>query len=176
MTATAAPKIFQLPLTKRQEGHRIVSLKEAARLRGVSVDTLKRNHADKIIRLSQRRVGMRVRDALALDEGAGDVDAAWRKKAAHSLTIDGELWAAVEWSEKRQRWCMEDAEGRCLKHLSCIHGDAPDRDAASAKAEAMIRDGRMPDPETARKNLAEGQETPSREAGAAAGANPQARA
>ncbi len=24
------------------------------------------------------------------------------------LTIDGELWASVEWSEKRQRWCIED--------------------------------------------------------------------
>lgn len=48
------------------ERERIVSLPEAARLRGCSIDTLKRNDANKIIRLSPRRVGMRVRDALNL--------------------------------------------------------------------------------------------------------------
>lgn len=48
------------------ELQRIVDLKEASRLSGMSVDTLKRNHPDKIIRLSERRVGMRVGDALML--------------------------------------------------------------------------------------------------------------
>jgi len=45
---------------------RIVPLVEAARLAGVSVDTLQRHHADKVVRVSERRVGMRVRDALML--------------------------------------------------------------------------------------------------------------
>jgi hypothetical protein len=48
------------------ELHRIVDLKEAVRLSGMSLDTLKRRHADKIIQLSPRRRGMRVRDALQL--------------------------------------------------------------------------------------------------------------
>jgi hypothetical protein len=47
------------------ERERIVSLAEAARLRGVSEDTLRRHNSDKIIQLSPRRQGMRVRDALA---------------------------------------------------------------------------------------------------------------
>jgi len=50
---------------------RVVTLREAAQLAGVSEDTLKRRRADKIIRLSPRRLGMRVRDAFLLgDESA----------------------------------------------------------------------------------------------------------
>jgi hypothetical protein len=48
------------------ELHRIVSLQEAAKLKSISVDTLKRRHADKIIVISPRRRGMRLRDALGL--------------------------------------------------------------------------------------------------------------
>jgi hypothetical protein len=44
----------------------IVPLKEAARLRGVSEDTLVRTDPEKIIKLSPRRSGMRVGDALML--------------------------------------------------------------------------------------------------------------
>jgi hypothetical protein len=47
---------------------RIVPLAEAARLRGVSEDTLRRHNSDKIIQLSPRRQGMRVRDALAIEK------------------------------------------------------------------------------------------------------------
>jgi hypothetical protein len=46
------------------ELERIVSLQRAAELQGLSVDTIKRRQADKIIRLSPRRCGMRLRDAL----------------------------------------------------------------------------------------------------------------
>jgi hypothetical protein len=67
------------------------------------------------------------------------------------LTIDGELWAAVEWSKKRQAWCIEDAEGRCLSHVSHIRGQASSKDEAVALAETMIRDGRMPSPEDAKE-------------------------
>jgi hypothetical protein len=49
------------------ELQRIAPLQEAARLAGVSIDTLKRRHRDKILQLSERRQGMRVRDALMLD-------------------------------------------------------------------------------------------------------------
>jgi hypothetical protein len=46
----------------------IVSMQKAAELSGVSVDTLQRRHPDKIIRLSPRREGMRLCDALMLTE------------------------------------------------------------------------------------------------------------
>jgi hypothetical protein len=48
------------------ELQRVVDLKEASRLAGLSVDTIKRHHSDKIIDLSPRRRGMRVGDALML--------------------------------------------------------------------------------------------------------------
>jgi hypothetical protein len=48
------------------ELQRIAPLREASHLSGVSQDTLKRHHSDKILRLSPRRLGMRVGDALQL--------------------------------------------------------------------------------------------------------------
>jgi hypothetical protein len=52
---------------------RIVTLREAAQLAGCSEDTLKRRHSAKIIRLSPRRLGMRIRDALFLaDDSSGE--------------------------------------------------------------------------------------------------------
>jgi hypothetical protein len=71
------------------------------------------------------------------------------------LYIDGVSWGAVEWSEKRKAFCIEDAEGRCLSHHSHIHGEDKDKAGAVALAEAMIRDGRMPTPEDARKSRRE---------------------
>ena len=50
------------------ELQRIVDLKEASRLSGLSVDSIKRHHSDKITDLSPRRVGMRLRDALMLTQ------------------------------------------------------------------------------------------------------------
>ena len=66
------------------------------------------------------------------------------------VAIDGEHWASVEWSEKRQRWCVEDSQGQCLKHTASIRGAAESKEEAVALAEAMVRDGRMPTPEQAR--------------------------
>jgi hypothetical protein len=43
------------------ESMRIISLPEAARLAGVSVDTLRRQHSDKILKMSEKRRGMRLR-------------------------------------------------------------------------------------------------------------------
>jgi len=48
------------------ELQRIVNLQEASRLSGMSPDTLKRRHSERIIQLSPRRLGMRVKDALQL--------------------------------------------------------------------------------------------------------------
>jgi hypothetical protein len=46
---------------------RILTLKEAATIMNVSIDTIKRNHKGKIIELSPRRRGMRLRHALMKD-------------------------------------------------------------------------------------------------------------
>ena len=52
----------------KTEQERIAPLTEAARLRGVSVDTLLRTDRERIIQLAPRRLGMRVKDALMLDD------------------------------------------------------------------------------------------------------------
>ena len=76
------------------------------------------------------RIGLRVR-------------VGWKYRAHHH---GGVLWAAVEWSETRQAWCIEDAEGHCLGHRDRIHGKEADKDATVMLPTAMIRDGRMPKP------------------------------
>ena len=48
------------------ELERIASLNEASMLAGLSIDGLRRYHSDKIIVLSPRRRGMRVKHALML--------------------------------------------------------------------------------------------------------------
>lgn len=58
--------VDDLPSVSPIELRRVVDLDEAARLTGLSKDTLKRHHRDKIRKLSPRRLGMRVGDALAL--------------------------------------------------------------------------------------------------------------
>jgi hypothetical protein len=47
---------------------RIVELDEASRLSGLSRDSLTRDHAAKLIHLSRRRLGMRVCNALMINE------------------------------------------------------------------------------------------------------------
>jgi hypothetical protein len=51
------------------ELNRIATLPEACHLSSLSEDSLRRYHADKIIRLSPKRSGMRVRDALMIGQG-----------------------------------------------------------------------------------------------------------
>ena len=48
---------------------RIVKPEEAERLSSLSWDTITREHSDKVVQLSDRRVGMRVGHALMLAEG-----------------------------------------------------------------------------------------------------------
>ena len=52
----------------RLELQRIAPLSEASKLSGLSEDSLKRHYRNKIKQLSPRRLGMRVRDALMIDE------------------------------------------------------------------------------------------------------------
>ena len=56
----------QLPELTPLELNRIVRLPEAGRLCGLSEDSLRRNHSDKIVRLGPRAIGMRVGHALHL--------------------------------------------------------------------------------------------------------------
>lgn len=59
---------FKLP--PRLELDQIISLKEAEQVSSLSPDSWKRNHRDKVIELSPRRLGVRLRDALMLGKSA----------------------------------------------------------------------------------------------------------
>jgi hypothetical protein len=75
--------------------------------------------------------------------------------ATYDLTIGGERWACVEWSPSRRAWCVQDASGRCLAHCDAIHGQHIDAATAVRLAKTMIRDGRMPTPADAARQLRE---------------------
>jgi hypothetical protein len=77
--------------------------------------------------------------------------------ARYNLTIDGVLWSEVEWSASRRAWCVQDAAGHCLTHVEHIHAQDADAEAAVRLARKMIRDGRMPTPEQAARQLRERQ-------------------
>jgi hypothetical protein len=55
---------FKLP--PALELDRIISLQEAEKISSLSVDSWKRHHSDKVVELSPRRLGVRLRDALML--------------------------------------------------------------------------------------------------------------
>ena len=48
------------------ELQRVVTLREAAEISGISLDTIRRRYPQIIIKLSPRRVGVRLRDALSI--------------------------------------------------------------------------------------------------------------
>lgn len=52
------------------ELERIIPLAEVSRLTSISVDTIERHHAHLIRRLSVRRRGMKLRDAIRIGEDA----------------------------------------------------------------------------------------------------------
>lgn len=60
------------PLPADRELDRIISLPEAERISNLSVESWKRNHSDKIVKLSPRRIGIRLRDALMLSGKLGE--------------------------------------------------------------------------------------------------------
>jgi hypothetical protein len=61
-----SPTSRRLQLSRELELERIVTLEEAEALSTLSIPTIRREHADKLIHLSPRRQGMRLRDALLL--------------------------------------------------------------------------------------------------------------
>jgi hypothetical protein len=75
----------------------------------------------------------------------------------YHLVIAGTMWSEVEWSASRQRWCIQDAAGRCLTHVEHIVGVDKDVQTAIRLAKRMIVDGRMPTPEDAVASLKVGQ-------------------
>jgi hypothetical protein len=64
MSSIESPDPTKLALAREME--RIVSVREAAQMCSLSTDTLRRRYASKFIRLSPRRIGMRVADVLAI--------------------------------------------------------------------------------------------------------------
>jgi hypothetical protein len=64
----ATKRRYQLP--RELELERIVTLREAHEISGLSPDAWKDNYPDKIIRLSPRRLGIRLRDVLAVGQPA----------------------------------------------------------------------------------------------------------
>lgn len=61
---SAPTDYFNLP--PDLELDRIISLREAEKLSTLSVDSWKRHHSDKLVELSPRRLGVRLRHALML--------------------------------------------------------------------------------------------------------------
>jgi len=55
----------EIPLSRELELERMVSVDQAANLKGMSRDTFKREYAHLIRKLSPRRNGVKLRDALA---------------------------------------------------------------------------------------------------------------
>ena len=68
---------------------RIISIREASELTSLSEDSLRRNHADKIRRLSPRRQGMVLADVLALGDRqlAGDAAVGGRTATRKVTTL-----------------------------------------------------------------------------------------
>lgn len=54
------------------ELQRVIPLKQAAEVGGVSADTIRRNYPNLIIKLSPRRVGVRLCDALRIGQPAAE--------------------------------------------------------------------------------------------------------
>ncbi|MBR0742105.1 hypothetical protein JQ581_34730 [Bradyrhizobium liaoningense] len=63
---SASENDFDLPPELKLD--RIISLQEAEKISTLSVDSWKRHHSDKLVELSPRRLGVRLRDALMLRE------------------------------------------------------------------------------------------------------------
>lgn len=85
----------------------------------------------------------------------GVIEVRRRNAETYHLTINGEMWAEVEWSSSRRAWCVQDAAGHCLAHVEHIVGQNIDVETAIRLAKRMIIDGRMPTPEDAQQQLEE---------------------
>jgi hypothetical protein len=67
LLAMPAPSDHRVSLAPEVERLRIVSVRQAAELKGVSLDTFKRHYAHLIRKLSPRRNGVRLGDVLGDD-------------------------------------------------------------------------------------------------------------
>ena len=61
-----APIDDDFKLSPDLELQRIITLQEAEKISSLSSDSWKRHHSDKIIEMSPRRLGVRLRDALMM--------------------------------------------------------------------------------------------------------------
>jgi hypothetical protein len=53
------------------------------------------------------------RSAARVDEvSSAEIAVSWSRDGIGRVTVDGEHCASVELSEKRQRWCVEESQGR----------------------------------------------------------------
>jgi len=64
------PPTDDVKLPSKNELDRIISLQEAEQVSSLSPTTWKRVHRDKLVELSPRRLGVRLRDALLLKKTA----------------------------------------------------------------------------------------------------------
>jgi hypothetical protein len=62
------PDITEIELPEGSWPNRILSIAQAAKLRGVSPDTIRRHYPHLIRKLSPRRLGLSVTDALKIGE------------------------------------------------------------------------------------------------------------
>jgi hypothetical protein len=67
---TAMPPNDDVKLPSKNELDRIITLQEAEQVSSLSPTSWKRNHRDKLVELSPRRLGIRLRDALRLGKSA----------------------------------------------------------------------------------------------------------
>ena len=82
----------------------------------------------------------------------GKISISWTAGSLGHVSLDRVHWASVEWSPVRQHWYIGDCVG-------LIRGAAKSKKDAVALAAVMIRDGRMPMPEEARREAAERRRT-----------------
>jgi len=64
----AMPILNELPLPPAAELRRKIPLKQVKTISGLSIDKIKRRYPSKILRLSPRRLGMTLGDALRIGE------------------------------------------------------------------------------------------------------------
>jgi hypothetical protein len=55
-------------LLRGLEGERVISVAEAARLNGISVDTFMRRFSDKVVKITEKRRGVKLKVALAITQ------------------------------------------------------------------------------------------------------------
>ena len=60
----------QFPTMSALELARVITITEAAKMTGLSEDSLRRHHSDKFVRLSPRRIGMTVRSVIGIAQPA----------------------------------------------------------------------------------------------------------